>query len=68
MLELFLSIYVIGMLRVLYGFGAVVEFLTKPESRTTEVPQGEGRGGCLPAQEYHFVVKDSFDYEGDHAA
>ena len=49
-LEILISVYVVGMLRVLYGFGTVIGVLMakKPKEQvleTFDTPQGEGRGG-----------------------
>ena len=62
-LEILISVYVVGMLRVLYGFGTVIGVLVakKPKEQvleTFDTPQGEGRGGYLPAQEYHFNMEN----------
>ena len=61
MLELLITVYVVGMLKVLYVFGATISFLAgkkrREESSHTEhttLSHGEGRGGYFPAQEYHF--------------
>jgi len=61
-LDILISVYVVGMLRVLYGFGTVIGALMTKKSKniaveTFDTPQGEGRGGYFPAQEYHFNME-----------
>tara|TARA_Y100001937_G_scaffold123438_1_gene186303 strand:+ start:4793 stop:4978 length:186 start_codon:yes stop_codon:yes gene_type:complete len=59
------------MLRVLYGFGTVIGELMTKKIDVADITidpldaQGEGRGGYLPAQEYHFDMDDTLDFEGE---